>query len=146
MGREIEELRHGYADLPDVLAYLGAVERDLVENIDDFRRGSESAPVSLPLPLQVSETQATELPPLRGQPAARPQRAATACRWCTRTCPTHPNLLGRVEHIAQLGALITDFTLIKAGALHRANGGYLLLDVLQAADAALRLGGRSSGR
>ena len=43
--------------------------------------------------------------------------------------PTYANLVGRVEHIAQLGALITDFTLIKPGALHRANGGYLLLDV-----------------
>ncbi len=43
--------------------------------------------------------------------------------------PTHPNLLGQVEQVAHMGALVTDFTLIKAGALHRANGGYLLLDV-----------------
>ena len=43
--------------------------------------------------------------------------------------PTYQNLLGRVEHIAQFGTLVTDFTLIKPGALHRANGGYLLLDV-----------------
>jgi lon-related putative ATP-dependent protease len=43
--------------------------------------------------------------------------------------PTYSNLIGRVEHIAQLGALVTDFTLIKPGALHRANGGYLLLDI-----------------
>jgi lon-related putative ATP-dependent protease len=43
--------------------------------------------------------------------------------------PTHGNLIGRVEHIAQMGTLVTDFLLIKPGALHRANGGYLLLDV-----------------
>jgi lon-related putative ATP-dependent protease len=43
--------------------------------------------------------------------------------------PTYSNLVGRVEHIAQMGALVTDFTLIKPGALHRANGGYLLLDI-----------------
>ncbi len=42
--------------------------------------------------------------------------------------PTFQNLLGRVEHTAQMGALITDFNLIKPGALHRANGGYLILD------------------
>ena len=42
--------------------------------------------------------------------------------------PTHGNLIGRVEHIAQMGALVTDFLLIKPSALHRANGGYLLLD------------------
>ncbi len=42
--------------------------------------------------------------------------------------PTLDKLTGKVEHIAQYGALITDFNLIEAGALHRANGGYLLLD------------------
>lgn len=42
--------------------------------------------------------------------------------------PTYTNLMGRVEHVAQLGALVTHFQLIKPGALHRANGGYLLLD------------------
>jgi lon-related putative ATP-dependent protease len=43
--------------------------------------------------------------------------------------PTYSNLVGRVEYVAQFGALVTNFTLIKPGALHRANGGYLLLDV-----------------
>ena len=42
--------------------------------------------------------------------------------------PTQGNLVGRVERIQQYGALLTDFTLIKAGALHRANGGFLLMD------------------
>ena len=128
VGREIEELRHDYADLPEVVAYLGAVERDLVENIDDFRRGSESAAVSMPLPLQLAESQAPSFRRYevnllldRSEPDGVPL--------VYEDLPTHPNLLGRVEHIAQLGALITDFTLIKAGALHRANGGYLLLDV-----------------
>jgi predicted ATP-dependent protease len=42
--------------------------------------------------------------------------------------PTHANLVGRIEHQPHQGALITDFTLIKAGALHRANGGYLIVE------------------
>lgn len=45
--------------------------------------------------------------------------------------PTFANLIGRVEHTPQLGALVTDFTLIKPGSLHRANGGYLLIDALK---------------
>ncbi|PCJ31937.1 MAG: ATP-dependent protease [Gammaproteobacteria bacterium] len=45
--------------------------------------------------------------------------------------PSHQSLLGCVENMAMMGALITDFSLIKAGALHRANGGYLILDVEQ---------------
>ncbi|MCW9005963.1 MAG: Lon protease family protein, partial [Gammaproteobacteria bacterium] len=43
--------------------------------------------------------------------------------------PTYNNLVGRIEHLAQFGTLLTDFTLIKAGALHRANGGFLVLDM-----------------
>jgi predicted ATP-dependent protease len=42
--------------------------------------------------------------------------------------PTYQNLVGRVEHVSHLGALVTDVTLVQAGALHRANGGYLVLD------------------
>jgi lon-related putative ATP-dependent protease len=42
--------------------------------------------------------------------------------------PTFTALIGRVEHIAQLGALVTDFNLIRPGALHKANGGYLVLN------------------
>jgi len=42
--------------------------------------------------------------------------------------PTYQNLTGRVEYVSQMGTLITNFTLIKPGALHRANGGYLILD------------------
>jgi lon-related putative ATP-dependent protease len=42
--------------------------------------------------------------------------------------PTHPNLFGRIEHQARMGALFTDFKLIKPGAVHLANGGYLVLD------------------
>ena len=43
------------------------------------------------------------------------------------TNPNYPNLLGGVERRAQFGALVTDFTLIRPGSLHRANGGYLIL-------------------
>ncbi|MGM0534319.1 MAG: Lon protease family protein, partial [Campylobacterota bacterium] len=42
--------------------------------------------------------------------------------------PTYTNLFGVVEYSSQMGALVTDFTHIKAGSLHRANGGYLILD------------------
>jgi len=44
--------------------------------------------------------------------------------------PTYSNLLGCLERESEMGALVTDFTLIKAGSLHRANGGYLVLRVL----------------
>jgi len=46
----------------------------------------------------------------------------------TEDLPSLPHLTGRIEHISEMGALSTNFTLIKPGALHRANGGYLILD------------------
>ncbi len=45
--------------------------------------------------------------------------------------PSYNNLIGRIEHQAQFGTLVTDFTMIRPGALHRANGGYLILDALK---------------
>jgi predicted ATP-dependent protease len=44
--------------------------------------------------------------------------------------PTYNNLFGRVEHRLQFGAAVTDFTMIKAGSLHKANGGYLVVNAL----------------
>ncbi len=128
VGREMEDLRQAYADLPDVVAYLAAVEHDLVENIDDFRRGPETP--SSPLPFVMPDGQAPNF--RRYQVNLLLDRSEhEGVPVVHEDLPTHPNLLGRVEHVAQLGALVTDFTLIKAGALHRANGGYLLLDVLK---------------
>jgi predicted ATP-dependent protease len=126
VGHEIEELRQAYTDLPEVLAYLGAIERDLVENIDDFRRGAEPAPTPLALP--IADAQAPNFRRYQVN-LLLDGREPDGAPVVHEDLPTHSNLVGRIEHIAQLGALLTDFTLIKAGALHRANGGYLLLDV-----------------
>ncbi len=45
------------------------------------------------------------------------------------TNPTYPNLLGKTEKEAQFGALTTDFSMIRAGSIHKANGGYLIIPV-----------------
>ena len=123
VGSLMDDLRQRYAELPDVVAYFGAVEHDLVENIDDFRHGTEPQQPMLGLPDG-------------GAPKFRryevnlllERRVADGAPVVFEDHPTYQNLIGRVEHMPQLGALVTDFTLIKAGALHRANGGYLLLD------------------
>jgi hypothetical protein len=54
--------------------------------------------------------------------------------------PTLQNLIGRIEHVAQMGTPITDFAQIKAGALHRANGGWLILDGRRLLAGAVRVG------
>lgn len=127
----IEELKRDYADIAGVPEYLDAVQRDVIENADDFRHPSEGEkPSFLGVPLPVGELQEAALRRYRVN-VLIDNSATQGAPVIYEDNPTHANLVGRIEHQQQMGALVTDFTLIKAGALHRANGGYLLLDALK---------------
>lgn len=119
----VDELREAYADLPEVLKYLDAVQQDMVDNVDDFRKQEESATLD---GMTIVTRQSFHRYQVNALVANGEKPGAPII---SEDNPTYSNLVGRVEHIAQLGALVTDFTLIKPGALHRANGGYLLLDI-----------------
>jgi len=126
VGHRIDELEELYADLEPVVAYLEAVRDDVVENVDDFRRSGEEEPESL---LGLPTQQIQEAKFRRYQVNVLVDHSASdGAPVIYEEHPTYNNLIGRIEHIAQMGALVTDFNLIKPGALHRANGGYLLID------------------
>jgi len=124
----IEELHQAYSDLPAVADYLDAVERDVKENADDFLPTAtvprEDAPVPGPIVRDIEDAKfrryrvnlIIDNSAQHGAPVVYEDN------------PTHQTLVGRVEHLARFGALVTDFNLLVAGALHRANGGYLVLD------------------
>ena len=123
VGQLVNELKQAYADLPEVLRYLDLVQQNMVDNVDDFRKQEETATfggVTMIAQQSFHRYQVNVLVTNGEKPGAP---------IIDEDNPTYGNLVGRVEHIAQFGALVTDFTLIKAGALHRANGGYLLLDI-----------------
>jgi lon-related putative ATP-dependent protease len=130
VGGLIEERKGKYEDLPVVVGYLEAVEDDIIENVRDFLPQDESDGQSS------GEAMLTSFGVSRGQLARRRYKVNLIIDHSqsehgpviTEDNPTYANLIGRVEHVPQMGALLTDFNLIKAGALHRANGGYLLLD------------------
>ncbi|MGQ9862553.1 MAG: Lon protease family protein [Thiobacillaceae bacterium] len=120
---QIGELREKYRDLPEVLDYLQAVEQDLIDSADEFRKPQEAMPQVLGLPVSVAPSfrryqvnLLVDHSASKGAPVVAPDH------------PSHATLMGRVEHMEHLGALVTDFTLIKPGALHQATGGYLVLD------------------
>lgn len=119
----MNEMRTLYADLPDVLAYLDAVQKDMVENADGFRKQEEASGGS---GMMFSGHDAFNRYKVNVLVTNGVKPGAPII---SEDNPTYSNLVGRVEHISQLGALVTDFTLIKPGALHHANGGYLLLDI-----------------
>jgi lon-related putative ATP-dependent protease len=123
VGHLLADLREAYADQPEVVRHLVVLEQDVLDNFSDFLKPEEGAH---PGPLAE----------LEGMPSFhRYQVNLLVDNEATQGAPVifedHPlydKLVGRVEHLSRLGALVTDFTLIKAGALHRANGGYLILD------------------
>jgi lon-related putative ATP-dependent protease len=130
VGGLMDDIAEKYVDQPDVAAHLRAVQKDILENIEPFKARSA------------------------GQAAPAPDAAVTPPAWLEESLfrkyqvnvlvdndakagapvivepnATYPILFGRIERETHLGTLSTDFTMIRAGSLHRANGGYLVLGV-----------------
>ncbi|QKT03954.1 AAA family ATPase [Ectothiorhodospiraceae bacterium 2226] len=121
--QHLAELCRKYRDLPDVLHYIDAMRRDMLENAEQIRSLGEEAGEG-PQPAGQAARQLNRYKINVLVDHARSQGAPVVYE----DNPTYQNLVGRVEHTARFGTLVTDFTLIKAGALARANGGYLVLD------------------
>jgi lon-related putative ATP-dependent protease len=124
----MHDVRRKFADEGEVIAFFDGVERDVIEHADQLRRqeeGRESPFASLFAPDTESRQSFVNRYQVNVLVDHKAQKGAPVVYVDN---PTYPTLVGRVEHQAQLGALITDFTMIKPGALHEANGGYLVLD------------------
>ncbi len=122
VGQLLDSLREQYVEEQPVLAYLDAVKKDVIEHLDEFRRSEE------PNPNPLSGGGGEEFFKRYQVNVLVDRKEAEGAPVVYEDHPMYGNLVGRVEHLSQWGALVTDFTLVKAGALHRANGGYLLLD------------------
>jgi len=124
----MEELRALYRDLPEVVRYLDEVERDIQDNADDFLTPAVPPQPDVPMPAGLAA--AIEEGRFRRYQVNvivdNGDRQGAPVIY--EDNPTHQTLVGRVEHMARFGALVTDFMLLAPGALHRANGGYLILD------------------
>ncbi len=122
--QSIEEVKAKFKDIPRVKDQLELVRADLIENVAVFvikgeEGEGESEKASLIGPFDRYEVNVlvTQADHGGGAPVVEELHS------------TLQNLIGRIEHIARQGVLVTNFRLIKSGAIHRAIGGYLLLDV-----------------
>ncbi len=122
----VDALRPACADLPEVGRYLDAVLADIIESGESLHEArhtegdTETTTYSGSISVQRYLVNLLVENPASG---ARPV-----------ICEDHPtlqNLLGRIENLVHMGTLVSNFTLIRAGALHRANGGFLVLDALK---------------
>ena len=123
IGHFVYIIQEKYKDNPAVVAYLEEVERDILDNIPQFLEAKgPSSPTSDPLvreiPFRKYEVNVIiDNSTILGGPVVIEHN------------PTYHNLFGRVEKEAQFGVLSTDFTMIRPGSLHKANGGYLVIPV-----------------
>lgn len=118
-----EGLQKDYQDIPPVLEQLEALKSDMISNADSILQmpdgmGQEAAdePSHTPLLRRYGVNLIVDNADLEHAPVVYEDN------------PTYDRLIGRLEHRAEMGALVTDFHLIRAGALHDALGGYLLVD------------------
>lgn len=121
----LEPLKKKYESIKILREYFSDVRDDIVRHMDDFRPKSESAQaLSFPFPGAAPSFTQYEVNILVDN------SETNGVPVITESNPSYPNLFGAVERKAQFGALFTDFTMIKAGAIHRANGGYLLIKAI----------------
>jgi len=123
-----EDLTSRYTDLPTVSEWLAEVRKDVGDRAQVFL-AEEAERESNPMALALMEVRPERWAELRYSVNLLVDRAeAHGAPVVYEDHPTLENLMGRIEYRAQLGNLVTDFTLIQPGALHRANGGHLILD------------------
>lgn len=126
VGHLIEELRPAYADLPEVGTWLDAAMQDIVESGESLRESTKSD--------EDSETTyfSGTISIQRYRVNLLVENSADGKRPVVHEDhPTLQNLVGRIEHLVHMGTLVSNFMLIKAGALQRANGGFLVLDAMK---------------
>jgi lon-related putative ATP-dependent protease len=139
----IDEVRTKYDDLDEVVDFLDSVEADIIDNVDLFAQQAQNN--GMP---QGQGPMGGMMQQGGGQGGQQGMGGGgTGALWrryqvnllvdnadtegapvVVEDNPNHKNLVGEVEQIAQMGALVTDFSLIQPGALHKANGGYLVLE------------------
>lgn len=118
----LNNLRQKYGEHAATLAFLDTIHQDLIENVDDFFPSEEEERAPLHKRARSAKFRRYQVNVLvgHGHNGGAPV--------VYEDIPSYQNLVGRVEYEAHFGTLTTDFSLIQPGALHRANGGYLVVD------------------
>jgi predicted ATP-dependent protease len=124
LGHRLDPLREKYAGLDKVLTYLETVQEDILKNLEDFKPQPTQPQIpGLKIPRQEPSFERYDVNLLVDH------KETVGAPIVFEPNPTYNNLFGRIEHVMQYGGVaVTDFTMIKAGALHRASGGYLVID------------------
>lgn len=130
IGHALEDVRATFGPLPECSDYLDAVQADLLENVQFFIAPEQAGGAMNPAAAGSIPANSDNFRRY-GVNVIVDHSNGPGAPVITEDSPTVSRLIGRSEHVAVFGALMTDFMLIKPGALHRANGGYLVIDALR---------------
>ena len=126
VGHFMEEMKSKYSDHEKIAEYLSGVTEDILDHIDDFKAQEEQTP---PLPfMKMQKAEPTFTRYIVNVLVNNRDTKGAPCVF--ESNPTYFNIFGRMEYKFQYGVATTDFSMIKAGALHKANGGYLVMNAL----------------
>jgi len=123
----IDDLLQKYKDVPAVVDHLQRMQNDIVENVSLFLRPSEGQEMPAPLQ-QVMESKESAAMRRYSINVLVDRSEEQGAPVVFSDKPSFAELVGRIEHESEFGSLVTNFSLIRPGALHRANGGFLVLD------------------
>lgn len=122
VGSIFSNIKHKYADEKDIQEYLVNVEKAILETPQDFFKKAENIFNYLSVDNLTPSTSRFLVNVLVDN------SNISNAPIVFEDNPNLANLVGFIDHVSHFGALITDFTQIRAGALHKANGGYLILE------------------
>lgn len=129
VGHMIDDLKEKYSKYEKIVNYLSEVREDILEHLEDFKAQDKEQTAAPALPFMKTQRQEPNFS--RYQVNVLVSNADTKGAPCVyESNPSYNNLFGRLEHKFQFGVAVTDFTMIKSGSLHRANGGYIVIDAL----------------
>ncbi|MBT8064423.1 MAG: AAA family ATPase [Gammaproteobacteria bacterium] len=126
----VDELLGKYEDIPVVVEHLQKMQGDIVENVSIFLKpqDGQGVPAQIQQAMESRETEAMRRYSInvlvdRGEDGGAPV--------VFEDKPSFVELVGRIEHESEFGSLVTNFSLIRPGSLHLANGGYLVIDAVK---------------
>ncbi len=126
VGHFMDEMKSKYKDYERIITYLSDVTEDILEHLDDFKVQEEQAP-SMPF-MKVQKAEPTFTRYTVNVVVNNKDTKGAPCIF--ESNPAYYNLFGRMEHKFQYGVATTDFSMVKGGSLHKANGGYLIINAL----------------
>ncbi|PID43245.1 MAG: ATP-dependent protease [Gammaproteobacteria bacterium] len=124
IGHHLAALEKKYREWPQVVEYFSGMRKDIIRNVDVFLEDTEEQ-------ASIAYASLDKKMPRRYQVNALVHRENDSAPVVVEDNPNYHNLFGYVESITFKGTVFTDYALIRAGSLHRANGGYLLMDAIK---------------